>query len=606
MLSDRIKKALQGCAVAAAAIVAMTFTAQADLTVDLADYGIQSGQDITDVFNMVAERKDNSETGRVQRREDGEDVPYEPGTLTIVIPAGTYNVGGGTYDQLRVWGNTTVSMEGVTLVRAGKASMLRFGSKDLDWDSYNGGQGRPGYSPDFSDISFVGGTWDGGAMNRSIMQMGHASDLMFDDVTFTNVGQAHYLEFGGCQNIQITNCTFSDYKGSFSNSYNGEAVQFEILSSTGNEHFDGYNPIDDETICRNVEITGCTFQNLKRGVGTHTAIANSYFENFQIHDNTFKNITGYAISMMNYKNSFVLNNMIDGCGCGIQVSASERSHKNFYPSKNAAQNSRKNPEKLNIQISQNTLVINSGANGSNYNNNNFGIWVFGEKLKSNNGSMPAGDWRASGVTVTNNTITLNASGGSAAIWLTGTKDCTVSDNNITVHLTQKGKGKGQEAGIRLEDSEADTVSGNTVKNKTKLKLGKNMIGIQVRKAENENSSKKAHIKNNVIKNAAIYGIKAESASGITIQGNTIQNTGTSSTKGDGIKIGDISSASIGGNTIKKSSRDGIKVDDSYKIMITANKIESCGRYGIMAPKRSIKKESGNKFAGGMRKKQNIT
>ena len=543
----------------------MTFTAQADLTVDLADYGIQSGQDITDVFNMVAERKDNSETGRVQRREDGEDVPYEPGTLTIVIPAGTYKVGGGTYDQLRVWGNTTVSMEGVTLVRAGKASMLRFGSKDLDWDSYNGGQGRPGYSPDFSDISFVGGTWDGNAMNRSIMQMGHASDLMFDDVTFTNVGQAHYLEFGGCQNIQITNCTFSDYKGSFSNSYNGEAVQFEILSSTGNEHFDGYNPIDDETICRNVEITGCTFQNLKRGIGTHTAIANSYFENFQIHDNTFKNITGYAISMMNYKNSFVLNNMIDGCGCGIQVSASERSHKNFYPSKNAAQNSRKNPEKLNIQISQNTLVINSGANGSNYNNNNFGIWVFGEKLKSNNGSMPAGDWRAS-----------------------------------------SGRTELARAGIRLEDSEADTVSGNTVKNKTKLNLGKNMIGIQVRKAENENSSKKAHIKNNVIKNAAIYGIKAESASGITIQGNTIQNTGTSSTKGDGIKIGDISSASIGGNTIKKSSRDGIKVDDSYKIMITANKIESCGRYGIMAPKRSIKKESGNKFAGGMRKKKNIT
>ncbi|HCI72933.1 MAG TPA: hypothetical protein DHV42_00115, partial [Lachnospiraceae bacterium] len=167
---------------------------------------------------------------------------------------------------------------------------------------------------------------------------------------------------------------------------------------------------------------------------------------FNIHDNTFRNITGYAISMMNYKDSAVYNNNITACGAGIICAASERSHANFYSSANGS-NVRTSPMSLNCQIYNNMVSIDSGANGSNYNNANYGIWIFGENLKQNTGTIPAGDWRASGVTVRNNQVTMNVAGG--GIWLTGTKGVTVSGNTVTCNFQSKGK-YGTGSGIRTE------------------------------------------------------------------------------------------------------------------------------------------------------------
>ena len=423
------RKILRVWLLAVVCAAGMSFAARANQTVTLA---VSSGENITKQFNKASR-----------------EAVSKSGTTTIVIPPGVYWV-----DQLKVWGHTTVSMEGVTLFNAdGAHSMLRFGAKSTDWDEYNNGAGRGGYSADFSDISFQGGTWDNFNCPTCIMQIGHSQNLSFTGVTFRNVNTSHHLEFGACQNVRITNCTFTGYSGDFGDAYNGEAIQFEILSGVAKKHFGGYNPLTDETPCKNVEISGCTFDGLKRGVGSHTAIANSYFTGFRIHDNTFRNITGYAVSMMNYKDSSVYNNTITQCGAGILCAASERSHSNFYASA-LFSNRRSAPMNLNCQIYNNVLSIDPGANGALYNNENYGIWVFGEKLKKKKGTIPPGDWRACGVTVRGNRITMNTSG--SGILLTGAKGVTVSGNTVTC-------GKGRADGIKVTLSGQIVLRKNTVR-----------------------------------------------------------------------------------------------------------------------------------------------
>lgn len=440
--------------------------AYADRTIRLE---VSNGQNITSEFMEAAY-----------------EAKEESGMLTIIIPSGTYKV-----NQLAVWGHTTIEMKNVTLVRepSSQKSMCRLGYKSEDFDDYNGGVGQPGYSKDFSDITFIGGTWDGSKVSKSIMQYGHAMNMTFQDVTFKNVTGSHHLEFAGCKGIRLINCKFTGYYGDFGSAYNGEAIQFEVLTGVGKGHFNGYHPINDETTCRDIEITRCTFDGLKRGVGSHTAIANSYFTNFKIHDNIFKNITGYAISMMNYTNSSVYNNKISNCGCGILCATSERSHKNFYASAKTS-SSRNSPKQLNNKIYNNTISINIGANGKSYNNANYGIWLFGEKLKKKKGSMPKGDWRCGGVTIKGNNITMNVRGG--GIWLTGTVNTKVTGNTIKCQFKKKGKA-GAGAGVWIENGNGDEISGNAVRN-VKSGIGKNTMGIYV-----TGSKKITLVKNRLIK-----------------------------------------------------------------------------------------------------------
>ena len=108
------------------------------------------------------------------------------------------------------------------------------------------------------------------------------------------------------QNKFHTNCNFNNFKGDFANKTNIEALQFDALAG---DHFSSFNPDNDETPSKNVTIKNSSFKNLQRGLGTHTGIANSYFENFTIINNTFENITGYAIIATNYKNANILYKM---------------------------------------------------------------------------------------------------------------------------------------------------------------------------------------------------------------------------------------------------------------------------------------------------------
>ena len=497
-----------------------------------------TGGDFATVFNQATDLMRESATAKIEK-------------LRIEVPAGTYDV----KNELRLYENTSVIFNGVTLRHVnGDTTLLRLGRKSADWDNYNNGKGRPGYSG-FSNIYIEGGSFNGCGYSAALMRFGHSKNITIKNASFSNVKNAHMLEFGACDGVTLDNCRFMDFKGDWGSATNYEAVQFDALA--GN-HFSAYNPINDETPCKNVTVKNCYFKNLERGLGTHTGIVNSYFTNMTYQNNTFENITGYAIIATNYKDSLISGNTIKNCGAGIYFRTMESGHNQFYASKTHS-NSHSKLVGMNTKIVWNTINVTSGY-ATTFRNVSYGIQLYGEKLNKAAGYVTAGDFRCSGVTVMNNTVNLYTTG--YAIWLNGTTYTNVRNNTVNCNIVKKGKG-GTGDGVRLQLSVSNTISGNKINNWTKKGYDGSMCGI-------------------VLISSSTYN---------TITYNTI-----SKTKKDGIQLTKSASCNASYNTISNAKRNGIAVYNSKKTTIIGNKISNCKRYGVFANKKKlVKKFSKNKI-----------
>ena len=499
---------------------------------------IPQGGDFATYFNQASDRVRNAATVKIDR-------------LRIEVPSGTYDVN----SQLRLYSNTTAVFNGVTLNhRDSQTTMLRLGRKAADWDEYDNGRGHPGYSG-FCNIAVEGGSFNGCGHSQAFIRMGHSRNISIKNASFYNVSNSHMIEIGGCDGVSIENCRFTDFHGDWGSATNYEAVQFDALA--GN-HFSAYNPINDETVCQNVTVKNCYFKNLERGLGTHTGIVNSYFNNMVYQNNTFENITGYAIIATNYKNSLISGNTIKNCGGGIYFRSMEPGHNNFYASKTHS-NSHSGLVGLNSKIVWNTVNVTTGY-ATTFRNVNYGIQLFGEKLNKNTGNVTAGDFRCSGVTVENNVVNLYCTG--YAIWLNGTTYSNIRNNTINCNIVKKGKG-GTGDGIRLQSSAGNTVSGNKISNNTKKGYDGSMCGIAL-------------------------------ISGST--NNYVTYNKIAKPKKDGVQLTKSNTCNVSCNTISSAKRNGIAVYNSKKIIVTKNKVTSCKKYGVYSSKKKlIKKFSKNKI-----------
>ena len=517
---------------------------------------VKDGEDISEVFR---------ETAKIAK-----DNPNKR-TYKITIPKGTYKAS----SQLKLWSNTHLYMKGVTIKRTASYNMLRFGNKsDLDSSPVTGYNG-------FSNIRIEGGTFDGGGYKDAIIQVGHAKNLSLKNVTFCNVKDAHMVEMGGCSDVNIEGCTFRDFTGTWSAVTNYEALQFEIVTTRG-KHFAGYANNNDETPCKNITVKGCTFKNLQRGVGSHTGIINSYFTNMIIENNTFVNITGFAVVATNYSNSKINNNTIKNCGSGIVYNTFLKSNNNFYPSKRKS-NAHSSYVNMNTQINGNTIEVKPGYKAE-YKNVAFGIQLSGKKLTSASDGIPAGDYRCSGVSVTGNTINLNSTG--YGIWLLGSAENTVENNDITCNLAKKGNG-GTGDGIRLESSNGNTVNLNTISNITASGYDKGMSGITL-----GNGSASNTVSNNTVTKAKKDGIHIEKSKSNKLISNTITAAGRDSIHSEGS-----ASLKITSNKIIKAKRNGVSLKGAKGSKIEKNTFTSCKQNGIHLEKSDSVKCNKNKITG---------
>lgn len=477
-------------------------------------------------------------------RDDSENRLYQ-----INIPEGVYSA----VDQLKVYRNIHIIMDNVVIVRNNSYNMLRLGDKST-YDSANDGEGFGGYGI-YSNITIEGGTFDGNNESQAIIRMGHASNITLKNVTFKNVTDSHFVEFGAVKDVTVTGCTFIDFKGSFDSKTNYEALQIDALS---HDHFGSFNPTNDETPSKNILIENNTFKNLQRGVGTHTGIVNSYFDNIVIKNNNFENITGYAIMATNYANSDISYNNMNNVGAGIMMRSVENAHKNFYASE-INSNVRDKYYFLNNTITNNIINV-SGGYQSDYSNVSYGIELYGEYLSEAAGTVPKGDFRISGVWINNNTINLNTLG--YGIWVQGAIKNSIKYNNINVNIQKKKSAGGNGDGIRIVYGTNITVKNNKIVNKTTTGYDPNMNGITV-----NSSSKEIKINQNEIKNSRKYGIFLESSKNNSILNNTVYKTYV-----DSINLSNSKNNVIQSNIINKVTRDGVRLRKSTANTIKKNTI----------------------------------
>lgn len=123
------------------------------------------------------------------------------------------------------------------------------------------------------------------------------------------------MEIAGNNGITIQNCNFADQALSTSaKPYTYEAIQLDILLES---HLSGY--LSEDLPLKNVKITGCSFKNVPRGIGSHTAILNNPVDTIEISNNTFTSLKSLAIQAMNYINCTITGNTITDTPQGIMI-----------------------------------------------------------------------------------------------------------------------------------------------------------------------------------------------------------------------------------------------------------------------------------------------
>lgn len=530
---------------------ALTDQAGATIELNAAGYTVNGTQ-------ITVEATNNTDVSRALFNAliEARDMATDEAPVTVVLPKGNYKLS----LVLHIYSNTTLDLSGSTLNYAASESrnMLLLGTNNeyKGYSNYNNSEGSSGYNG-FKNVTIKNGTFASVDSNTAtVMHLAHATNVTLEGLTFTGGGCTHQVEVAAIDGFYVRNCTFKDF-GENSKDEKWEALQLDIPCAKSVFP----NAYQDGTPMKNVEITGCTFSNVPRGLGTHTMINGAYHENVTIANNTFVNVEEEAIVGLNYYNCKITNNTITDCGAGILFQYFKTPQKTVYTTVfegTKAYNGQVRHD-AKTEISGNNIKVNY----SQYCDEVQGIKIFGVVLeKASKGgdgkTVPAGDYYVSGVNIVNNTITTAGFG----IHLVDAHDCLVKNNIITgKNYSSKDEKKGKYDGIFIDVS-----------------------------------SKNVTVENNRIKSPSRTGIFVQRNSYVSnITGNTISSCGSK-----GINFYDNSGCSgdINGNVISDCGDSGMLISTNSETgAITNNKITTdIGATGITVYENSkVKEITNNQF-----------
>jgi len=537
------------------------------------DVDAESGDDITRTLQAA-----------LYKAGDNKEHSYE-----ITIPKGIYTVS----NSLHIFSNTKLNAEGVEIhFTAKEGNILVTGTSTL-----NHGE-MPGYSG-YKNIYINKGTWVANPTNgSSVMRFFHGQNITLNQITVEKCGGKHQVEVCALDGFYVYGCTFKNYTQLNASSSSGkyEALQMDIPC-----HNDVYKGVyEDGTMMRNAYVENCTFDNVPRGVGSHTQLVGSYHENIYIRNNTFKNIAEEAIIALNYYQCVIDNNTITDCGGGILVQNMKKRPSSVYSfvTDDTYKNQNNFKKNMEIKITNNKITTKYTTACDEIQ----GIKLYGRNLtKAEKGAkgklIPAKDYYIGGVTVTGNKITTAGHG----IHLMDAKNCTIQGNTIEgknfSSKDQRGKDKKYD-GIFLEDcSTSNKISNNVIS-----KVLRNGIYVY-------ESSSVSDLSNNTISNSGKYGIGIEDSkstsnftknkvsksksSGVfisvsstvkSIKRNTITDSGL---LGLGLWKNVKVTGAIEKNIIKNSKDKGISLSTNCSAKsITGNTISKAGKYGIFIYNKS--------------------
>ena len=464
--------------------------------------------------------------------------------FTVTVPKGSY-----TADHaLRVYSNTTLKLTGVTVkrVNGGTANLLRLGDMDSDKT------GVTGYY--YENISIVGGTFDGNATSGTVMKIAHAKNFSMTGVTLKNTQAGHIMEVGGVDGFTVKNCHFADQINTKSaGAY--EAIQLDVLYT---KHLSEYR-CEDLPI-NNVLIENCTFTNVPRGIGSHTAVLNRPFNNIKIKKNTFTNIQNVAVQGQNWTNVEIADNTVDAAPRGFAIYSVFDGQGTFPSSAFAkagnttAHVSDKNQGKTSshILISNNTIKKCGTINDTVAGYDSSGIMAVGSNLTQSSpsyndgsGNLDKAVYPVSDITIRNNAIEEAGTG----VRISQTKNAVIQNNQI--NLSANPFKTANYHGIYLyDDGEAAYIHNNTIRN-----AYTNGIYVYL-------NSKAERIAYNKIYSSKNYGISVDNATAGFIDNNTVSTTGS-----NGVQVSHAASVtgSVHYNAVSGANGHGMCFTDNSKV-----------------------------------------
>lgn len=460
----------------------------------------------------------------------------------IYVPAGTYTLTSG----LHIYSNTQLLLSYNTVLNRGfeSGNMIKAGLRGELTNEYSG----------YRNILIDGGVWNSDYIGGSCaMRFAHCTNLTISNLTIKNIKNAHHIEVAAVDGFNLTNCNFSGMNRT--NNSSAEAVQIDILHEY--EHFPDYYYYDD-TPCKNVYVTGCTFTDLYSGIGTRSGVIGSYFDNINITSNTFKNIYEKAISCFNYRNSNISSNYIDNATAGIVFE--------YLPSSNISERfSKPNSGVIGTVIQDSSSSISSNTINVNKLSDAFeccGIYAHGgeiDRRESSDYGVPKGKYFIKNLFVSGNTV-LCYNSNARGIFLTGVNDSDITSNYIADYSSAND-------GINAVNLAAS--SRNAVKSNTISGTFNNGISLY---DNNDGNSRGNNIDANSIGNVKSYGIRIAGGSTASIKStNAYYGCGIStlciasvnySQNLQGVAVKSLTRSSAGRTIIKWYSVDGA---DGYKI-----------------------------------------
>lgn len=438
---------------------------------------------------------------------------------TVKIPKGTYYIS----ESLKIWSNTTLNAAGCTIkAKKGKFNMVSTGSVQEN-------KKAKGYGA-YKNITIQGGKWINTKSNTSTgIRLCRGTNLTVKDIEMSGGSEKHMVEMAAVNKVRITGSSFHD--SAMKNSKEKcEAIQLDVC--TNDSAFKDI--VYDGTPCKNITIDKNTFKNLSRGVGSHSLLLNNYFDNVKITNNTFTNISQECVTGINYVNSRISGNTMKNVGGGILFHYSKSSNNSIYARVGNGKKAytAKKVTNANSVIENNTIqtVYNRLCD------KNVGIELFGRNFAkkekgADGGTIPAGDYYVSGVTVQNNKLIVSGYG----IVLSDAKSNKVLSNTVKgagfSSSDPNVKSKGYDGIFLNNASTGNTVDRNSITNVLRH-------GIHLNRA-----SAAATIDSNTIAACGQYGIRIFDNSKVTksMKGNRISGCGTSA-----IGVSQISDCTVAG------------------------------------------------------------
>lgn len=494
---------------------------------------------------------------------------------TVVVPKGNYKIS----STVHIWSNTTLDLTaGVKFTSIGGThSLLISGTngKYKGQKDYNASKACKGYNG-FKNITIKGGTFISSSKNTStIIRIAHAKNVTLEDVTVSGGACAHQIEVAAINGFYVKNCTFKNLKLKKNTTDKQEALQLDIPCAS--EVF--RNVYLDGTVMKNVEITGCTFSNVPRGVGSHTMLVGAYFDNIKINNNTFKNCSEEAIIGVNYRNCEIKDNKIIDCGGGILFDYFKATYKTSVFT-TIFDGKKKYSGTFNPKSS--TVISGNQISTKYYSNCDevCGIKVYGfhleKKAKGQDKKyISAKNYYISDVTVTDNDIQTAGYG----IHLMDVRNATVSNNTVTQkNVNSKDKQRKSYSGIFVEkESQKVKVSGNTasafksagilvqIDSQVNTIDANTIKGCKGKGINIYNKSTVDTITANNISNCTEHGIiVGNSSKATTVSGNTISSNGGTESAITAYEKGTI--GTIEKNTIQNTSANAVGYSNSaFKI-----------------------------------------